>query len=176
MKSAATLALLSSLIVLVLAAFTARGRSAHPRRLEASYFRAEMHGVIHVSPHGTARFGVADGRDGGPGVLTLSLGGNSADASVLFTRTDGTRLAPGTYAIDGRDDGATGIRALVMAGSAIHPTGVFRGRSGYLVITSASDSIIRGRFELDATGFLASDPADETRSIRATGMFSATRQ
>ena len=174
MKTAATLALLSSMIVLVLAAFTAGGRSAHPRRLEASYFRAEMHGVVHVSPHGTARFGVTDGPDGGHRVLTLSLGGDSADGSVLFTRTDGTRLVPGTYSIDGRDD--AGIRALVMAGSATHPTGVFRGRSGYLIITAAGDSVIRGRFELDAMGFLASDPADETRTIRATGMFTATRQ
>jgi hypothetical protein len=176
MKTAATLALLSSMIVLVLAAFTAGGRSAHLSTLDASYFRAELHGVIHLSPRGKARFGVIDGRNGQPEVATLSLGGDSADASVLFTGATGAGLLPGTYTIDDRDDGSVGIRALVMAGTAAHPTGVFRGHSGYLIVTAVTDSVVRGRFELDATGFLASDPTDETRTIRATGMFTATRQ
>ena len=174
MKTAATLALLSSLIVLVLAAFTTGARSPAPlRRGEGSSFRAEIHGDLHMSPAGAARFGMTGGRDG---VFTLSLGTDGADGSVLFTRTDGVRLVPGTYAIGGQDDGSDHIMALVMTGTASRPTGVFRGHSGYLIITSATDNVLRGRFEVDATGFLASDPENEGRPIRATGMFTATRQ
>jgi hypothetical protein len=63
-----------------------------------------------------------------------------------------------------------------MTGSATRPTGVFRGHAGYLIVTSATDNVIRGRFEVAATGFLASDPADESRPIKATGIFPATRE
>ena len=67
-------------------------------------------------------------------------------------------------------------RALVMTGSPTHPTGVFRGQAGHLIVTSATDNVIRGRFQVDAVGFLASDPADETRPMKATGMFTAIRK
>ena len=103
-------------------------------------------------------------------------GADGADGSLLFTRTNGGRLTPGTYAVSGRDDGTDEIRALVMTGSATRPTGVFRGQAGHLIVTSATDNVIRGRFEVAATGFLASDPADESRPMKATGMFTATRE
>jgi hypothetical protein len=176
MKTATTLAL-SSLIVLALAAFTAEERpAARPPLAEPSSFLAEMHGDLHVSPRGEAKFGVIEGRDGRPSVFTLSLGADGADGSVLFTRTNGSRLFPGTYTVGGRDDGSDEIRALVMTGTATRPTGVFRGHSGHLIITSTTDNVIRGRFTFDATGFLASDPEDESRPMQATGMFTATRQ
>jgi len=168
---------LSCLIVLTLAAFTANERPAPLRPLaEPSSYLAEIHGDLHVSTRGEARFGLVEARDGSPAVFTLSLGANGSDGSVLFTRTNGTRFAPGTYSIGGRDSGADEILALIMTGSATRPTGVFRGKSGYLIITSSSDSVLRGRFQVDGTGFLASDPGDETRPMRATGMFTATRQ
>ena len=109
-------------------------------------------------------------------MFTLSLGADGTDGSVLFTRTNGGRLTPGTYAISGRDDGSDELRVLVMTGSATRPTGVFRAQSGHLTITSATDNVIRGRFQVQATGFFASDPADETRPMKATGMFTATRE
>jgi hypothetical protein len=175
MKTATTLAL-STLAVLALAAFTTRERPAARLPLvEPSLFLAEMHGDLHVNPRGEAKFGVVEGRDGRPSVFTLSLGADGADGSVLFTRTNGSRLFPGTYAIGGRDDGSDEIRALVMTGTATRPTGVFRGHSGYLIITSTTDNVIRGRFEFDATGFLAADPGNENRPMKATGMFTATR-
>lgn len=62
-----------------------------------------------------------------------------------------------------------------MSGSAERPTGVFRGQSGTLVITSVSDNLIRGSYQVDATGFLANDPAAEDQNIRATGAFTAVR-
>jgi hypothetical protein len=108
-------------------------------------------------------------------VFTLSLGADDTNGSVLFTRMNGARLLPGTYAISGRDDGSDEIRALVMTGTASRPTGVFRGKSGYPIVTSATDNVIRGRFQVDAKGFLASHPADESRPMRATAMFVATR-
>jgi hypothetical protein len=175
MKTTTTLGL-SSLIVLTLAAFTGAARpTILPAPSESSSFLAELHGDLHASPRGTERFGTVEG---GPGatMFSLSLGADGADGSVLFTRTNGGRLTPGTYAVSGRDDGTDEIRALVMTGSATRPTGVFRGHAGYLIVTSATDNVIRGRFEVAATGFLASDPADESRPMKATGMFTATRE
>ena len=176
MKTTTSLGL-SSLIVLTLAAFTGAPRpTILPVPSESSSFYAELHGDLHASPRGgTARFGAVEGGAGGA-MFTLSLGADGADGSVLFTRTNGARLTPGTYAVSGRDDGTDEIRALVMTGSATRPTGVFRGQSGYLIVTSATDNVIRGRFEVAATGFLASDPADESRPMKATGMFTATRE
>jgi hypothetical protein len=164
-----------SLVVVALYAFTTKDRpSARTPMAEPSSFLAEMHGDLHASPRGEATFGVIAGRDGQPSVFTLSLGAAGANGSILFTRTQGGRIFPGTYAVGGRDDGSDEIRALVMTGTATRPTGVFRGHSGYLIITSSSDNVIRGRFQVDATGFLASDPEDESRPMQATGMFTAT--
>ena len=168
---------LSCMIVLTLAAFTAKERSAPLQPLsEPSSYLAEIHGDLHVSTRGEAKFGLVEGRDGTPSVFTLSLGANGSNGSVLFTRTNGARLVPGTYSIGGRDDGSDEIMALVMTGTASRPTGVFRGKSGYLIVTSASDNVIRGRFQVEGIGFLASNPEHESRLTKATGMFTATRQ
>ena len=177
MKTATTLGL-SSLIVLTLGAFTIRDRpAAHPSIADGSSFLAEVHGAdIHASPTGTATYGVVESPDGGPRVFTLSLGADGAGGSVLFTRTNGGRIFPGTYTVGGRDDGTDEIRALVVTGTAAHPSGVFRGRSGQLIVTSTGDNVIRGRFNLEATGFVASAPEDETRRIEAVGMFTAVGQ
>lgn len=167
---------LSSLIMLALGAFTHQQRP--PMRLapaEASMYLAEMHGALHASPRGTARFGTVGGGEA-KAVFMLSLGGDGANGSVLFTRMNGARLVPGTYAVSDRSDGSDEIRALVMTGAATQPTGVFRAESGYLIVTSATDEVIEGRFQVDAKGFLASTPADETQPMRATGMFTATRE
>ena len=168
---------LSSLIVLTLAAFTLKEEPAPAQPMaEPSYYLAEIHGDLHVSTHGEARFGLVEARGGSPAVFTLSLGAEGSDGSVLFTRTNGTRFVPGTYTIGGRENGTDEILALIMTGTASRPTGVFRGRSGHLIVTSATDTVIRGRFQVEGTGFLASNPEDESRPIRATGMFTATRQ
>jgi hypothetical protein len=164
---------LSSLIMLALAGFTGEERpTIRPVPSEASSYRAELHGDLHAT-RGTARFGAVGG-DGAQAVFTLSLGADGTNGSVLFTRMNGARLVPGTYAISDRNDDSDEIRALVMTGTASHATGVFRGQSGYLIVTSATDSVIQGRFQVDAKGFLASNPADESRPMQATGMFTAT--
>lgn len=168
---------LGSVIVLTLAAFSAEaGPTVRPVPADSSSFLAELHGDLHASPRGKASFGMVEGRDGAPGVFTLSVGTEGTAGSVLFTRTSGGRFVPGTYAISGRDDGTDEIRVLVMTGTAIQPTGVFRGRSGHLIITSATDNVIRGRFKVEARGFLATDPEDERRPMQATGMFTAIRR
>ena len=175
MRTTTALALTSA-IVASLTAFSGPGRpGALPGTAGASSFLGEIHGALHASPRGSARFGAVETGAGGT-ILTLSLGADGGDGSVLFTRTNGARIAPGTYAVSGRDDGTDELRALVMTGSADRPTGVFRARSGHLTVTSVSDNVIRGRFQIEARGFLASDPADETRPIKATGMFTATRE
>jgi hypothetical protein len=157
---------LGSLTVLSLAAFTSSSTSS---------FSGLVSGSLRSEMHGDATFGVVDGRGIAPSVFTLSLGANGTDGSILITRTNGMRLVPGTYTITGREDGSDELRALVMTGSAEHPTGVFRGESGTLTITSVTDNVIRGTYRLNGTGFVASDPADEHRQIVASGGFSASR-
>ncbi len=93
---------------------------------------------------------------------------------MLFSRASGARLSIGTYQVSARDDGADDIRALVVTGSPTQPTGVFQAQRGELVITSVSDSTIRGFFRLDATGFVANEPDREDRTVTAAGTFAAT--
>ena len=154
------------LLVLSLATFTSSSTSS---------FVGLVTGSLHTEMHGDATFGVVDGRGVAPSVFTLSLGANGRDGSILFTRPSGTRLVPGTYAISRREDGSDDLRALVMTGSAEHPTGVFRGEAGTVTITSVTDNLIRGSYRVKATGFVASDPADEHRPIVASGGFTARR-
>ena len=65
-KTATTLAL-SCLTVLALAAFTTTERPpARPALAEPSSFLAELHGDLHASPRGEARFGVIEGGERRP--------------------------------------------------------------------------------------------------------------
>lgn len=170
-------AFLTVAAILVLAAFvTSDPPAGRPPLIEPSWFLAEMHGDLHVSPRGKARFDVLETSEGRPIVFTLSLGAHGSDGSVTFTRVNSGRIKPGTYAVGGKYDGLAELRALVVTGAATRPTGVFRGHSGYLIITSANEKVIQGRFKVHATGFLASEPEDKSRPMLATGMFTATRQ
>jgi hypothetical protein len=169
---------LGFLLVVSLAAFKATERqpSTGAALAARSSFGGVIDGRLRTEMHGAAKYGVVAGRGGAPTVLTISLGETDTNASILFTRTNGGRLGPGTYAVTGRDDGTDEIRALVMTGSAERPTGVFRGHSGTLVITSAGDNILRGSFRIEATGFLGTDPSADDLRIRASGGFTAVRQ
>jgi hypothetical protein len=95
--------------------------------------------------------------------------------SILFTRTGGAALGVGTYTVTDGDGGADDVRALVTTGSATHPTGVFRGQSGELVITSVTESTSTGTFRVSASGFLAASPELEDRPVTATGWFRASQ-
>jgi hypothetical protein len=168
MKTTRAIALGSALVlVMYLAAFTSF--TTH------GSFASTIVGDARLELHGGASFGTVDGRGAAPTVFTISLGAGNPDGSILFTRPSGTRLVAGTYRITGHDDESDDVRALVMTGSAERPTGVFRGRSGTLVIRSVSDNVIRGSYRVEATGFLAAEPAAEDKAIRATGGFTAVR-
>ena len=138
-------------------------------------FEAEVSGDVSASPSGEARFGITGGLGDVPEIFTISLGANAEEGSVLFTRRSGEPVIPGTYFISDRTDGSADVQALVMTGSATRPTGVFQGRSGTLVITEVSDTTVRGRFRIEATGFLAAEPEREGRPVSVSGSFTATR-
>lgn len=158
---------------LLLASLTAFSLSGRPEASNAA-FTGVISGDITARPSGDARFGVVGGGDASPQVFTLSLGANGSEGSVLFTRKSGARLSLGTYEISGDDIESSDIRALVMTGSANHPTGVFQAHSGTVVITTANDRTINGSFRIEASGFLASSPEIEDRPIRASGTFTAS--
>jgi hypothetical protein len=166
---------LGSLLALSLTVLALNGRPAAVSAMSVSSFSGVTEGDLTSLFSGHATYGVVDGQGQAPDAFTLSLGATGDEGSVLFTRTSGGRLVPGTYVITGREDGTDEVRALVMTGSAMQPTGVFRAESGTLVITSVEDNVIRGTYRLQALGFVASAPQLENRRIRATGGFTATR-
>ena len=160
-----------SVLLLLTAAFTGR---LGPTGNEHSSFLGEVHGAMTATPRGDAVFGTVTPVDGRPGSFSLSLGVRGDDGAVLFSRASGARLSIGTYSISAQEDGADDVRALVVTGSPTRPSGVFQAGSGELVITSVSDSTIRGFFRLEATGFLANEPEREDRTVTAAGTFAAT--
>ena len=139
-----------------------------------SSFRAEVRGDITSTAWGEAEFGAVQNPDRSSGAFVVSLGTCSPNGAILFTRRSGAPLEVGRYRISTGADGENEILALVITGRPTHPTGAFHGRSGWLVVTAASDRRITGRFQVDAIGFLAAEPQQEDRHVNVTGSLSAT--
>jgi len=138
-----------------------------------SSFRAEIRGAVATSASGDAEFGAVQNPDRSPGAFVVSLGVRSDQGAILFTRTNGTPLGVGRYRISEAADGADEILALILTGSASRPTGVFRGQSGWLIVTEASERLLAGWFQIDGVGFRAAEPERDDRRVSATGSFSA---
>jgi hypothetical protein len=66
------------------------------------------------------------------------------------------------------------VQALVVTGSPTNPTGAFHARSGVLTVTRSQADLIEGRFDIDAVGFEASNPADEGKELVVRGAFTAS--
>jgi hypothetical protein len=123
-----------------------------------------------------ARYGtVSEMVDGSP-LVVISLGATSGQGSLTLM-ISGDRLPPsGRYAIhSGEALGVGGLyfRAFFVAGSPEHPVGAFHGESGWVTITRSEAGRIAGAFELEASGFLATDLDDENRWVRVLGHFEA---
>jgi hypothetical protein len=157
-----------ALLLASLSAFSLGGGETAPA------FVGEVAGEITAHPTGEARFGTVDGGGSVPSAFTVSLGADGQEGSILFTRNSGAALGMGSYTITDGDGDGDAVRALVMTGSATHPTGVFRGQSGELVITSVTESTMTGTFRVSASGFLAASPDVEDRPVIATGWFRAS--
>jgi hypothetical protein len=140
-----------------------------------SSFLAEVRGDVTTNTSGEAEFGGVQGGDGSSSGFVVSLGARGSQSAILFTCMSGAPLGVGRYRISDRGNGAAELLALVMTGSPGSPTGVFRGRSGWLVVTAASDHLVTGRFQVDGVGFLAAEPRAEDRAVSVAGSFSAMR-
>lgn len=136
-----------------------------------SWFEAHTTGAKVLSLRGTAEFGPVRGPDGS-GPFVLSMGAASSTGALVFTASGGARPKPGVYRLG--ENPSEGMQALVVTGPATRPTGAFRARSGTLTVTRSRDDVIEGRFEIDAVGFMASDPADEERGLTVRGSFTAS--
>jgi hypothetical protein len=145
-----------------------------PETAGSSFFRAEIRGDLATSASGEAEFGAIHTVDQSSAAFLVSLGICGEQSAIVFTRGSEAPLAVGRYRISGRASGTDEIHALVLTGSPTHPTGVFPGESGWLVVTASSDRLITGRFQIDASGFLAAEPQREGRHVNVTGSFSAT--
>jgi hypothetical protein len=137
----------------------------------ASWFEARTSGARTITMSGSAEFG-----NGAPEAaqapFVISLGSQSSAGAVIFTRPEGGRLEPGTYALG--VEGPGNLQALVVTGSPTHPTGAFHARTGLLTITRSDADLIEGRFDIAAVGFEASDPADEGKELVVHGVFTAS--
>jgi hypothetical protein len=131
---------------------------------------ADVRGAATAELRGPAEFGRARGSHEGPFVITL---GARDDGAVVLTRWDGGRPWAGEYQIT-PEPSADGIQALVVTGPAARPTGVFRAHRGTVSIISSSLRHMAGRFEMDATGYLAAEPDREDRELRVRGSFTAS--
>lgn len=140
-----------------------------------SSFRAEVRGDVAIDASGEAEFGAIQGGDGPSSRFVLSLGDRGSQSAILFTLKSEAPLGVGHYRISDRGNGSDEILALVMTGLPTNPTGVFRGRSGWLIVTAASDDLLTGRFQVDGVGFLAAEPRVEDRPVSVTGSFSVTK-
>ena len=138
-----------------------------------SAFRAEIRGDVTSTASGTAEFGAVQNPDRSAGAFVVSLGACSQQGSILFTRRSGAPLEVGRYRVSAGAEGRDEILALLLIGSPTHPTGAFRGESGWLIVTVASDRLIAARFHVDAAGFLAAEPQREDRHVNVTGSVSA---
>jgi hypothetical protein len=138
-------------------------------------FSAVLTGDVKATISGGATFGRVAGGPTAPDVFTVSLGADSSQGAVLFTRPNSRSLKVGSYHVS--DTGVTegSVQALVMLGPSERPQGVFRASAGTLTITSISDYTITGLFSLDANGFLASKPDQEDQRVSVSGSFSARR-
>ena len=156
------------LLLIAGASTTSLAAQDHP------HFQADLRGDFAASSSGTAEFGTIRNPDGTSAAFVVSLGVCDQQGAILFTRRTGTPLGVGRYLISETAEGGDELLALVLPGSATRPTGTFRGTSGLLVITAASDRLMTGRFQLDGIGLLASDDRREDRHVRVAGSFSAT--
>ena len=140
-------------------------------RAPAATYEARLMGALAVDLRGTtAEFGTVPGSSA-PFVITL--GATSETGAVLFTHWGGRQPRAGTYEITSEPT-PDGIQALVVTGSPTRPTGVFRARHGRLTISASGVRSIVARFEMDAVGFLASEPDHEDRELRVKGSFTAS--
>jgi hypothetical protein len=140
---------------------------------EPSSFRARIRGDLSINTSGKAEFGTVKTTDRSSAAVVVSLGVCDDQSAILFTRRNGTPLNVGRYRVAEGANGADEIMALVLTGSPTRPTGVFWGRSGWLVVTEASDRLLTGRFEVDGVGFRAAEPEREDRALKVSGSFSA---
>jgi len=136
--------------------------------------RFDVHGCFYFGGSGEAGFGAVHTVDQSSAAFVVWLGICGEQSAILFTRGSEAPLTVGRYRISSRASGTEQVSALVLTGSPTRPTGVFRGESGWLVVTAASDQFIAGQFEIDAIGFTAAEPGQEDRHVNATGSFSAT--
>lgn len=167
------------LTTLTLGALAVAGTAATPIKTSpsaeassSSAFHAIVGGAVNSTISGDARFGAVRGGDNAPPTFTVSLGAYGEQGSILFTSWSPTRLETGSYRVTDMMD-AEAIQALVLTGSAQHPTGSFRVHSGTLTITRSSEYRLDGTYDLEGEGFTADAPEQEGRRIRVTGSFTA---
>jgi hypothetical protein len=165
--------LLARLGGLAMVSVTAFAGVSSPTGTHSYSFSAALTGDVRATISGSAAFGRVAAGAGKPTVFTLSLGADSSEGAVLFTRTSGIRPSVGSYQVSDLGAGSDDLQALVMLGRADHPAGVFRAQSGTLTVTSVSDNGVSGIFALHATGFLADQPNRENQRVFVQGSFSA---
>ena len=144
-----------------------------PGSARRSSFAAQVRGDVTASASGEAVFGPPVAGGAKEPAFVVSLGVHDSESAILFTRMNGGPLGVGRYRIADMGNAPEEISALVVTGPTTSPTGVFRGSSGWLVVTAATDRMLVGQFQVEGEGFLAAHPEREDRPVSVAGSFSA---
>jgi hypothetical protein len=148
-----------------------------PRR--GAHFSLDSTGAIRLKATGReARYGFIGKEVNGSPMLSLSLGANSDDGSLLLSLSGDREPATGRYpvlATYGLDDGQ-GFHASFVAGSVGRPRGYFRAESGWVQISDVGEGRMAGEFEIQARGFTREQPDNENQWVRVKGRFDAREE
>ena len=140
--------------------------------LPGGVFAATVSGAVEAQPRGEAAFGMVAQPDA-PATFSVTLTSPGIGGTMVLTGRPGEWPLPGrSYRINEIGEPQT-FQALYVAGSAERPAGVFRATTGTLEVLAAGPGRFEARFRLDARGFLASSPEDESRTVAVTGWFTA---
>jgi hypothetical protein len=133
--------------------------------VERPGFEAEVRGAVEATMRGTVAYT--------PTALTLSAG--NGGGTLVFAASDGAGLESGRYEVSPVGSPPL-VNALFITGVPSRPAGVFRGRTGALTVTIASEERLAGRFDLEAIGVLADGDSTHTgntdsAAVRLSGAF-----
>ena len=144
-----------------------------------AHFSLGSTGAIQLKAAGRdARYGIIGTEVNGLPMLSLSLGANNPEGSLLLSRWGAGEPRVGRYpviAAPGPDDGRA-IHASFLAGSPEQPLGWFQGESGWVRVTEVGAGRIIGEFEIRARGFTKERPEDENQWVTVRGKFEAREE
>jgi len=134
-------------------------------------------GAVNLAISGAAaRFSVSPAESGGGPSLTITLGGETAEGTLLLFFPSDRLPEKGRYPVrmswDSTAPEAQLFHACFLVGSAAAMEG-FHGESGWVTITDSGAGLVAGEFALEGRAYDGMTPI-EGRMVRLRGRFEAS--